>query len=72
MAEVARLLAVRLRAVTDARGVRSVARTTGVSHSVISRIVNGDTWADTATLARLELGLDTDLWPRRPDKSKAS
>ena len=66
VAEVARLLALRLKAITDRRGIREVARgDTGISHSIISRVVNGEAWADTATLARLELALETDLWPRR-------
>lgn len=63
VAEIARLLALRLKALTDERGIREVARAAGISHSVVSRIVHGDAWADTATLARLELALGVDLWP---------
>lgn len=63
VAEIARLLAIRLKKITDKRGTRDAARSAGVSHSVISRIVHGDAWADTATLAKLELALDADLWP---------
>jgi transcriptional regulator with XRE-family HTH domain len=70
VAEVARLLAIKLRVVTDKYGVREVARRAGVSSSIISRTINGESWVDTATLARLELTLGVDLWPRRPRTSQ--
>jgi len=38
---------------------------TGVDHTTISKILNGQVWADIATLARLEAGLGADLWPGR-------
>ncbi|HUX04778.1 MAG TPA: hypothetical protein VMV53_07750, partial [Acidimicrobiales bacterium] len=41
VAEVARLLAVKLRTITDKHGVREVARRAGVSSSIISRTING-------------------------------
>ena len=66
VAEVARLLALKLRGVTDKYGVREVARRAGVSSSIVSRTINGESWMDTATLARLELELGVDLWPRCP------
>lgn len=64
LAETARLLAVNIKAITDQTGIRTVARTTGVNHSILSRIINGETWADTHTLARLEHTLNKPLWPR--------
>jgi len=70
VAEVARLLAIKLRVVTDIYGVREVARRASVSSSIISRTINGESWVDTATLARLELELGVDLWPRRPRSSQ--
>jgi hypothetical protein len=65
VAEVARLLALKLRTLTDKHGVREIARRAGVSSSIISRTINGESWVDTATLARLEVELGVDLWPRR-------
>ena len=64
VAEIARQLANNLRVITDRDGLRTVARTTGVDHSILSRILTGETWADTHTLARLEHTLNTPLWPR--------
>ncbi|MEZ5272920.1 MAG: helix-turn-helix transcriptional regulator [Ilumatobacteraceae bacterium] len=63
MAEVARLFAVRLRTAIGEHGIRETARTTGIAHPVLSRILNGTGWADTHTLARLEHTLNTALWP---------
>jgi transcriptional regulator with XRE-family HTH domain len=70
--EVARLLAVKLGTVTDKHGVREVARRAGVSGSIISRAVNGKAWMDTATLARLEIELGVDLWPKRTRAARRS
>jgi transcriptional regulator with XRE-family HTH domain len=63
VAEVARQLALNLIRFTAESGIREVARVTGVSHSIVSRIVSGASWVDLATLARLEIGLQTRLWP---------
>lgn len=63
IAEKARLLAINIKTITDRDGLRTIARTTGVAHSILSRIVSGDTWADTHTLARLEHTLNAPLWP---------
>lgn len=62
-AEVARLLAQRLSAALDGRSLRAAKAVTGVDHAIISKILNGQVWPDIATLARLEAGLGTDLWP---------
>jgi len=70
VAEKARLFAMKLKEATETEGVRHIARCTGVSHSVLVRLLNGETWADTATLAKLELGLDESLWPRHRTKPK--
>jgi len=64
-AEVARLLALRLRAALGGRSLRAAKAATGVDHTTIGKILNGQVWADIATLARLEAGLSTDLWPGR-------
>ena len=62
--ETARQLALRLSAITQELGTREVARRAGVDVSVVSRIISGHSWPDTVTLARLERGLQVDLWPR--------
>ncbi len=65
VAETARLLAVRLRSALGERSLRAAKALTGVDHSTISDILAGRVWTDIATLARLEAGLDADLWPGR-------
>jgi transcriptional regulator with XRE-family HTH domain len=64
-AEVARRLVVRLKAVLAGRSLRSLKDATGVDHTTVSVILSGQVWPDIATLARLEAGLDADLWPGR-------
>ena len=67
IAEVARQLALRLVAALDGNSLRSLKITAGIEHSTVSAIVNGMTWPDLATIARLERGLHADLWPGRVD-----
>jgi len=43
--------------------LREAARRTGVDRATISRTLEGETMADVATLAMLEQGLHTGLWP---------
>lgn len=43
--------------------VKAVAEKTGVPASTISDILNGNTWPTLETMARLEIGLTTPLWP---------
>jgi transcriptional regulator with XRE-family HTH domain len=64
-AEVARQLAENLRLAIGDRSVRSVARAADVDHSTIAAILNGRTWPDLYTIAKLERGLGMDLWPGR-------
>ena len=65
VAEVARQLALRLRAAIGGRSLRSLKASTGIEHTTIAAVLNGTTWPDLATIARLELGLEADLWPGR-------
>lgn len=62
-AEAVRLLAIRLADVTGDASLRRIAEHTGLNHSVIGDILTGRKWPDTQTLARLERGLETRLWP---------
>jgi len=61
--EVARNLANSLKAAIAGRPLRAIKDQTGVDHTTISDILNGRTWADLRTIARLEAGLDVDIWP---------
>lgn len=73
VAEVARLLALRVREALEGRSLREAWRLTGVDHTTIGDVIAGRVWADVATLARLEAGLGADLWPgRRSGKPKRS
>jgi hypothetical protein len=52
----------------DNRTLRAVEQLTEVDRSTLAAILNGQTWPDTLTLARLEIGLDQPLWNVRSPK----
>jgi transcriptional regulator with XRE-family HTH domain len=63
--EAARQFARRLREAIDAAeggSVRKVARAAGLSHATLLAILNGVTWADLYTVAKLEVALGRSLW----------
>jgi transcriptional regulator with XRE-family HTH domain len=62
-AETARQFAINLTKAIDGRSLRTIGELTEVDYSAISRILNGDTWADLATIARLEHGLGAAIYP---------
>ena len=62
-ADALRLLALRLREVAGPRSLRQLSVVTGVNHAAIGKVIAGETWPDTRTLARLERGLEARLWP---------
>lgn len=45
------------------RTVKAMSAQTGVPSSTISDILGGSTWPSLETVARLEVGLGTRLWP---------
>ena len=55
-------LAIRLKAKTDKESVRYYANKAGVSPQTILNILNGTTWPDLRTIARLEIAVDGKLW----------
>lgn len=63
--EVARQFALNLRTAIGERSIRNAADAAGVHHVTLLGILAGRTWPDLATIAKLELGLEADLWPGR-------
>ncbi|WP_104199434.1 helix-turn-helix transcriptional regulator [Cryobacterium sp. Y29] len=63
VAEIARQFVLNLRGAMGSRSIREVARETGVDRASIGALLNGLSWPDIATLAKLELGLKASLWP---------
>jgi transcriptional regulator with XRE-family HTH domain len=61
---VAAAFAANLRQVMNGRSGRDVGRTCNVDFTTVNAILNGSTWPDMVTIARLEAGLDANLWPR--------
>lgn len=61
--ETARRLALNLRSALTDMSLRAAKAATGVDHTTIADVLNGTTWPDLRTIARLEAGLRTDLWP---------
>ena len=61
--EVARGFALRLREAVGGRSVRAAAAACQVSHATVLGILEGRVWPDLVTIARLERGLEADLWP---------
>lgn len=64
----------RLRTVIDQRGLNPLAiqKATGVSRRTIERALKGEVLPDFGALARLESGLDVDLWPDRASMDQRS
>lgn len=67
-AEKVRRLAVRLAEVMAERGMsaRAAAKLAGIGIGTVQVIQHGDRWPDTRAVARLEVALDTALWPAHP------
>lgn len=64
--EVARQFVLNLRDAMAGRSLRAVAADAGIGHVTLQRVLAGQAWPDLQTIARLEAGLDVELWPRRP------
>ncbi|PZF02805.1 hypothetical protein DEJ01_09770 [Curtobacterium sp. MCLR17_040] len=63
--EVARQFVLNLRDAMAGRSLRAVAADAGIGHVTLQRVLAGQAWPDLQTIARLEAGLDAELWPRR-------
>ena len=55
-------LAIRLRDGIGDWSIRYVGAISGLNHQTIRNILNGTTWPDLRTIARLEVALKTQLW----------
>lgn len=62
---VAQGFAIELRRVIGDRTIRSVGSLCGVNHETVRGILDGRVWPDMRTIALLEAGLMTSLWPRQ-------
>ena len=62
-AEVARRFAQNLKIAMGDSSLRAAAQLTGVDHSTIQSILQGRAWPDLETIAKLERGFGTALWP---------
>lgn len=65
--EVARRFALNLVAAIGNQSVRAAARDIGLNHVTLLGILDGRTWPDLETIAKIERGLKADLWPGRVD-----
>ncbi|RZU67062.1 hypothetical protein EV379_3438 [Microterricola gilva] len=61
--EVARLFSLNLRAAIGERSLRAAATACELSHVTLASILDGRAWPDLETIAKLEHGLQTRLWP---------
>ena len=62
VALLARAISQRLHKALKGRSTRQIAELAGLSHQTVINVLNGATWWDTITIARLERALDTKLW----------
>ena len=58
----ARAISKRLHKALAGRSTRQIAELAGLSHQTVINVLNGATWWDGITIARLERALDADLW----------
>lgn len=69
--EMGRLFAENVRLAVRGSSLRAAAAACGMQHATLSQILDGRLWVDTASLARLEIGLDARLWPTRAEWPEA-
>lgn len=62
LTEIARAFVLRLQEAMGDESIRAVAARAGISHVTVLKILSGRAWPDLATIARLELALDADLY----------
>lgn len=62
LTEIDRQFVLRLRHAIGGRSIRSIAADAGLSHVTVLNVLAGKAWPDLATIGRLELALDCDLY----------
>ncbi|MEV7761976.1 helix-turn-helix transcriptional regulator [Curtobacterium flaccumfaciens] len=72
LTEIARAFVLRLKVALGDESIRAVAARAGMSHVTVLKILGGRAWPDLATIARLELALDTDLYSSVEVRAKRS
>ena len=70
VALLARAISRRLHKALAGRSTRQIAELAGLSHQTVINVLNGATWWDTITIARLERALDTKLWGKEHRKPR--
>ena len=68
----ARAISKRLHEALKGRTARQIAELAGLSHQTVINVLNGATWWDTITIARLERALNIDLWGEEHRKRQNS
>lgn len=63
--EIARQFALNLREAIGEQSIRAAAARSGLNHSTLLAILEGRTWPDLETIAKIETGLDAAVWPNR-------
>lgn len=59
-------LAKRLAKALEGKNKLRIAENAGVDRTTLYAVLNGDRWADTMTMAKLERELGVSLWPTKP------
>ena len=72
LAEYARRIVLNLIEAMGSRSIREVASAAELTHSTLARVLTGERWPDTLTLAKLERALDAQLWPRADPSFRAA
>lgn len=61
--EVARQFALNLQSAIGSLSLRAAAKDCGLVHVTLASVLEGKTWPDLETIAKLEIGLNARLWP---------
>jgi transcriptional regulator with XRE-family HTH domain len=63
-------ISLRLREAMDARAPGEVAAAADLARSTLHDLLNGRSWPDVVSLAKLEVELNVSLWPPSPLRSQ--
>jgi hypothetical protein len=68
--EVARKFALNLQSAIGSRSLRAAAEECDLVHVTLASVLEGRTWPDLETIAKLEIGLGVGLWPDAPARGR--